>query len=243
LWLLGYPEQAVQRSNEALALAQAREHLFNLVNTLNYCIRLHRWRGERQIVEEWLEASMTLSSEYGFGQQAAIGKIERGFVLTEDGNSEEGLTLMHQGLAAYRATGVVARQPWYLAELAEAHGKVGQAEEGLTALTEALALVNDTNERWWEAELYRLKGELLIQQSSDNAAEAESCFQKAIPIAQNQSAKSWELRAATSLACLWQSQGKRQNAYDLLASVYGWFTEGFDTADLIDAKALLDELA
>jgi predicted ATPase len=243
LWFLGYPEQAVQRSNEALALAQAREHLFNLVNTFNYCIRLHRWRGERQIVEERLEASMTLSIEYGFAQQAAIGKIERGFVLTEHGNSKEGLTLMHQGLAAYRATGVVARQPWYLAELAEAHGKVGQAEEGLTALTEALALVHRTNERWYEAELHRLNGVLLLQQSPDNATEAEACFQKAIAIAQNQSAKSWELRAATSLARLWQSQGNRDEARELLAPVYEWFTEGFDTADLIDAKALLDELS
>jgi tetratricopeptide (TPR) repeat protein len=242
LWLLGYPEQAVQRSNDALALAQARENLFNLVNTLQLCIRLHRWRGERQIVEERLESSLALSTAYGFAMQAAMGKIAWGFVLTEHGDSA-GLALMHEGLTAYRATGSAVRQPWYLAELAEAHGKVGQAEEGLTVLTEALALVNDTNERWWEAELHRLKGELLIQQSSHNAAEAESCFQKAISIAQNQSAKSWELRAATSLARLWQSQGKQQEAYDLLAPVYGWFTEGFDTADLIDAKALLDELS
>jgi predicted ATPase len=131
----------------------------------------------------------------------------------------------------------------YLAELAEVYGKVRQVEEGLAVLTEALALVHSTQERWWEAELHRLKGELLLQQFPDNAAEAESYFHQAISIAQNQSAKSWELRAATSLAKLWQRQGKRQEAYDLLAPVYSWFTEGFDTADLIDAKALLDELA
>ncbi len=122
-------------------------------------------------------------------------------------------------------------------------GKVGQAEEGLRVLTEALDLVDKTSERWWEAELYRLKGELLLQQSQTQHGEAEDCFQQAITIAQRQAAKSWELRAATSLARLWQGQGKTKEAHDLLAPVYNWFTEGFDTADLKDAKALLEELA
>jgi predicted ATPase len=120
---------------------------------------------------------------------------------------------------------------------------MGQPEAGLMALVEALALVDTTGERWYEPELYRLKGILLLQQSSDNQADAETCFHHAISMAQSQQAKSWELRAATSLARLWQQQGKRQEALDLLAPVYGWFTEGFDTADLQDAKALLDELA
>jgi len=119
---------------------------------------------------------------------------------------------------------------------------MGQPEAGLTVLTEALSLADTTGARWYESELYRLKGELLLQQSSDNQAEAEASFHYAIRIAQSQQAKSWELRAATSLARLWQQQGKRQEAYDLLAPVYGWFTEGFDTADLKDAKALLYEL-
>jgi predicted ATPase len=130
-----------------------------------------------------------------------------------------------------------------LALLAEAHGTMGQPEAGLTVLTEALALVDTTGERWYAPELHRLKGELLLQQSSDNQAEAETCFQQAISTARSQQAKSLELRAATSLARLWQQQGKRQEAHDLLAPVYNWFTEGFDTADLQDAKALLDELA
>lgn len=131
----------------------------------------------------------------------------------------------------------------YLALLAEAHGIQGEPEEGLTVLTEALTLTDTTGARWYECECYRLKGELLLQLSSDNQAEAENCFQHAMTVAQNQQTKSLELRAATSLARLWQSQGKRQEAYDLLALVYHWFTEGFDTADLKDAKALLDELA
>jgi predicted ATPase len=143
----------------------------------------------------------------------------------------------------YRATGAEILRPYWLALLAEAQGAIGEPEAGLTALVEALTLVDTTGERWCEAELYRLNGELLLQQHSDNQAEAEKCFHQAIVIAQNQQAKSWELRAATSLARLWQQQGKRQEAYDLLAPVYNWFTEGFDTADLKEAKALLDELA
>ena len=134
-------------------------------------------------------------------------------------------------------------QPCFLALLAEAQGTMEQPAEGLTTLTEALTLVDTTGERWYDSELYRLKGELLLQQNSDNQAEAENCFQHAISIAQSQQAKSWELRATTSLARLWQQQGKRQEAHDLLAPVYGWFTEGFDTADLQEAKALLDALA
>src|SRR5215813_9954975 len=149
---------------------------------------------------------------------------------------------MSQGLRAFRATGTELLRPYWLALLAEAHGTIGYPEAGLTVLTEALALVDTTGERWCEAELYRLKGALLLQQHADNQAEAETCFHRAISLAQTQQAKSWELRVATSLARLWQSQGKRQEAHDLLAPVYGWFTEGFDTADLKDAKALLDEL-
>jgi predicted ATPase len=119
----------------------------------------------------------------------------------------------------------------------------GEPEAGLTVLTEALTRAETIGERWYESELYRLKGELLLQQSSDNDTEAETCFQHAISIAQGQQAKSWELRAATSLARLWHQQGKRQEAHDLLAPLYHWFTEGFDTLDLMDAKALLEALA
>jgi predicted ATPase len=158
------------------------------------------------------------------------------------GQSEEGIAQLRQGLTGYQATGAVQKRPYFLAMLAEAYKKAEQIEEGLIVLAEALAFAEKTEECWYEAELHRLRGELLLQQSADNATEAESCFQQAISIAQNQSAKSWELRAATSLARLWQSQGKRAEARALLAPVYGWFTEGFDTADLQEAKALLDEL-
>ena len=163
--------------------------------------------------------------------------------LAAQGQVAQGMTQMRQAL-----TLIIVRQvqsigfPLSLAWLAEACGQAGEVEEGLLTLTEALTVVDTTEERMWEAELYRLKGELLLQQSSDNQPKAETCFHKAIAIAQSQHAKSWELRAATSLARLWQQQGKRQEAHDLLAPIYGWFTEGFDTADLQEARALLDAL-
>jgi predicted ATPase len=150
---------------------------------------------------------------------------------------------MQQGLAAWRATGAEVMRPYHLALLAEASAKGGQIEEGLTLLTEALAMANAKGERRWDAELYRLKGEVLLARSAEHYAEAETCFRQALDIAHRQQAKSWELRTAMSLARLWQQQGKRQEAHDLLAPVYNWFTEGFDTADLHEAQALLDALA
>jgi predicted ATPase len=150
---------------------------------------------------------------------------------------------MHQGLAAWRATGAEVFRSHYLALLAEAYGKAGQAAQGLTTLAEALAVVEGTGERWWEAELHRLRGELLWQYPKARPEEVEACFQQALDIARRQEAESLELRAAMSLVRLWQQQGKRAAAYELLAPIYGWFTEGFDTADLHEAKALLEALA
>jgi predicted ATPase len=146
-------------------------------------------------------------------------------------------------MATWRAMGTEIAWPLWLAFLAEAYGKMGQAAEGLTVLAEARALVHKTDERWWEAELCRLTGQLLLQQALANAPEAEAHFHQALAVARHQQAKSLELRAAMSLSRLWQQQGKRQEAHDLLAPIYGWFTEGFDTADLQEAKALLDALA
>jgi predicted ATPase len=153
---------------------------------------------------------------------------------------------MHQGLTAYRATGAEVRRPYYLALLAETYGKVGQPSKGLSVLAEALELVDRTDERWWEVELHRLKGELLLAQAGGrgpNVEEAEACFHQAGIVARQQQAKSLELRAAVSLGRLWRQQGKNAEAYDLLAPIYGWFTEGFDTPDLRQARALLEELS
>ena len=162
---------------------------------------------------------------------------------TTGGQVKEGIAQLSDGLRALQATGAESARPYFLSLLAEAYGIQGEPEEGLAVLTEALTRVDTTGERWYEPELYRLKGALLLQQDSAKQVEAEDCFQQAITVAQNQQAKSLELRAATSLARLWQGQGKRGEARQVLGDVYGWFTEGFDTADLKDAKALLDELA
>ena len=171
-----------------------------------------------------------------------FGSMLNGWALAHQGQTKEGIEQIHQGLIATRAKGSELWRPYWLALLADVHGITGQLEAGLTVLAEALTLVDTTGERWYEPELYRLRGELLLQQSSDNQVEVEACFHKALDIARNQQAKSFELRTATSLARLWQQQGKRQEAHDLLAPVYHWFTEGFDTLDLKDAKALLEEL-
>src|SRR5262249_34613893 len=242
LWCLGYPDQALARSHEAVTLAQQLAHPFSLADALSGAAIFHQLRREARCTQKRAEAAITLAMEQEFQYFMAFDSILRGWAVAYQGQAQEGIEQINQGLMDYRATGAELLRPYFLALLAEAHGTMEQPEEGLTALTEALTFAETTGERWYEPELYRLKGELLLQQSSDNQAEAENCFQQAIAIAQNQQAKAWELRAATSLARLWQQQGKRQEAYDLLAPVYGWFTEGFDTADLIDAKALLDEL-
>jgi predicted ATPase len=243
LCVLGYSDQALARNHEAVTLAQQIRHPFSLGFALVFAAIVHQFRCEGRAVQERAEAVISLAKEQGFPYWMAFGALMRGWAVAHQGQVKEGIEQMTQGLRAYRATGAEINQPYFLALLAEAHGTMGQLESGLTILTEALPLVDTTGECWYETELYRLKGELLLQQSPDYHIEAESCFQHAISTAQNQQAKSWELRAATSLARLWQFQDKRQEAYDLLAPVYNWFTEGFDTADLQEAKQLLDELA
>lgn len=222
-----------------MTLAQALSHAYSLAMALVHNVILYQLLREDHIVQERTDRQVALSQEQGFPYWESIGMTQRASVHTEQGQRVDGL---YQGLATYHATGAVIWRPYFLALVAEACRIANRGEEGLRVLDEALTVVDKTGERWYEPELYRLKGELLLQQNSSNQAEAESCFSQAIRIAQSQQAKSWELRAATSFARLWQQQGKRQEAHDLLAPVYGWFTEGFDTADLKDAKALLDAL-
>jgi predicted ATPase len=202
----------------------------------------HQYRREACGTQERAEAAISLAKAQGSAPWMAHGAILRGWALAHQGQAQEGIEQLQQGVIAYSATGAELFRPYWLALLAEAQGTLGEPETGLTVLMEALTVVDKTGVRWYESELYRLQGALLLQQNSDNQADAETCFTQAITIAQNQQAKSWELRASTSLARLWQQQGKRQEAHDLLAPVYGWFTEGFDTADLQDAKALLEAL-
>jgi predicted ATPase len=249
LWHLGYPDQSLKRSHEALALAQELSHPFSLAFAFASAAFLHQYHRAGQSSRERAEATIALSSDQGFPFWLAIATILRGWALAEQGQAEEGIGQIRQGMAAYWATGAEMFRPFYLALLAEAYGKGGQAEEGLSVLAEALEFVHKTGERYYEAELYRLRGELTLVQSSVQRLESsvqkegEECFLKALDIARQQQAKSWELRAATSLARLWQQQGKTAEAHKLLSEVYNWFTEGFDTKDLQEAKALLDELA
>jgi predicted ATPase len=269
LWHLGYLDQALKRIYEALSLAQERDHPFSLAFALFLDSTLHQRRRDVQVTQEKARMLITLSQEQGFPTFVTWGGKLRGWALAGQGQVEEGITQMRQGMAAWRDTGAEMWRAHWLALLAEVYGKVGQAEEGLTALVEALAVVDKTGERFYEAEMYRLRGELTLhsktslrqvsdksQTSQDKSeesnaqilnptaqSEAEACFLKAIKIAQRQQAKSLELRAATSLARLWQQQGKRAEAHKLLSDVYNWFTEGFDTKDLQEAKTLLAELS
>jgi class 3 adenylate cyclase/predicted ATPase len=261
LWLCGYPDQALKRGHEARSLARELAHPNSLGGALSVTTFVHQFCRDKQTVSEQAEAVITLSTEHGLPFWLAPGTILRGWALAEQGQGEKGITQIHQGLAAWRATGAEAICPHFLALLAEAYGKVGQTEKGLNTLAEARALVDKTGERVYEAELHRLKGELTLQQqskveshkskvpntqhltpSTQAEAEAEACFLKAIEIARKQQAKSLELRATMSLARLWQQQGKGDEARQMLATIYNWFTEGFDTMDLKEAKALLEEL-
>jgi predicted ATPase len=243
LWVLGYPDQAVQWDQEALAQAQALAHPYSLANTLASSCTLHCALREWQTTQARVEAILALATEHGFARYMAIGAFWRGKLLAMQGQEAEGIVQMRQALAALRDTGTAVQMSSRLAQLAVTYGQRGQAEEGLHLLAEALMIVENTEGREVEAELHRLHGELLLQQAVPDVPHTEARFQRALAVARRQGAKSWDLRAAMSLARLWQRQGKQNEAYQLLAEVYGWFTEGFDTAGLQEAKALLEELA
>jgi len=194
-------------------------------------------------VHEHAEAAVTLATAQGFPQWAAQGTILWGWALAMQGQGEEEIAQVRQGIAAYRATGAAVFVPYFCTLLAEVCDHLGHTADGLQALAEAHTLVEQQEERYWEAEIARLRGVLLLRQPGTPPAEAEAWLQRALDVARRQEAKALELRAAMSLALLWQQQGKRMEARELLAPIYGWFTEGFDTADLQEAKALLETLS
>jgi class 3 adenylate cyclase/predicted ATPase len=242
LWNLGYPDQARNMGQQALALGEESSHPFSLGFALCYVAGLHQFCRERQRVEELAEAAIRLSTEHGLVLWLTVTTALQGWALADRGQREEGIAKMRQGLADYQAIPQGLHQPYLMALLAEAYGGVGQPAEGLTLLDEALALVDQGELRYYEPELYRLKGELSLMGGQEEVA-VEADFRQAIDIARRQSAKWLELRAATSLSRLWLKGGKPDKARQLLADVYNWFTEGFDTGDLLEAKALLDEMA
>jgi predicted ATPase/class 3 adenylate cyclase len=237
LWLLGYPDQAVASIQAALVLAQQLAHPLSLSMALRWAAEVHHLRREAPQTRTHAEAAITIATDQGFPEQVAMATPLRDWGLAAYGQGEESIAQLHQSLAANRT------RLDYLALLAEAFAQVGQITAGLEALAEGLATVVKSGGRCWEAELYRLRGELLLQQTATQPEEAEACFQQALDIARRQQAKSLELRAAMSLSRLWQRQGKHVEARELLAPIYDWFTEGFNTADLQEAKALLEMLS
>jgi adenylate cyclase len=241
LWILGYPDQALERIQRTLSLAQERGHLSTSVMALHHAALGHVLRREPRIAQELVEAGLTLSNEHGFGLWTALLTIQLGQALAQSGQEAKGIVHMEEGTKAARAAGS-GNDVLHLSALAEAYGKTGRVAEGLKLIAEALVAVGDTGEHPNGPELHRIKGELLITLDASNHGEAERCFRDAIERAQRHAAKSWELRATTSLARLLAAQGGRDEARTMLADIYNWFTEGFDTADLKDAKALLDQL-
>jgi predicted ATPase len=227
----------------ARELGQQLAHPHSLTYALHHAALVHQFRREGQATQEQAEAEIALSRDQEFSLFAALGTILRGWALFDQGQEAEGLAQMRQGLDAWQTMGAELVRPYYLALLAEVYGRAGQAEEGLKMLAEAQTAMGKSGVRVYEADLLWREGELLLALSAEHHVEAAASFQQALEVARRQEAKSLELRAAMSLSRLWQRQGKRDEARALLAPIYGWFTEGFDTADLQEAKALLEELS
>src|SRR5262249_147090 len=242
LWLLGYPEQALARVHEALALVHELSHPYSLAWAQCFAAFVSQFRRDVPAVHEQAKAAVALATEQRFPLLVAYGTSLRGWALALHGQGEEGMAQVRQGIAAVRATGAAVLVPYLCTVLADVCGHLGHTEDGLQTLAEAHTLGEQQEERWWEAEICRLRGVWLLRHPGTPQAEAETWLQRALDVARRQEAKSLELRAAMSLSRLWQHQGKRTAAYDLLAPIYGWFTEGFDTADLQEAKALLEAL-
>lgn len=242
LWLRGYPEQATHAIQQMLIRSQQRTH-YHRSHGLIMSAHLHQWCGEPHVVHEQVEACVALAREHVFPSVLAIGKIFQGWVQVQQGQHREGIEQIHRGITDYRAMGAEISRTFFLALLAECYHKTGDIEAGFQTLTEATALADKNGESWWESELYRLRAQLLLQQVTPDVTQAESALNQAVVVARSQSAKSLELRATMSLCYLWQQQGKRNQAHDLLGKIYRWFTEGYDTADLKKAKSLLNKLA
>jgi predicted ATPase len=252
LWMLGYADQAVTMSQRALALAQELSHTASLTFAMFLAAVVHQCRREAQHVQEQAEAVIALSREHGFAHWVGGGMLLRGWALAQQGVMEEGIAQLQEGHSVWLALGTELGKTQILARLAEAYGQAGRTAEGLRVLDEALAALHKNAERHYEAELYRLQGDLVLQHAMTqqglgtrpvaDPGEAEMHFRRAIDVARRQQAKFQELRAVMSLSRLWQRQEKYRAARSTLEEIYHWFTEGFDTPDLRNARALLDAL-
>ena len=239
---MGYADQAIAESRQALEYARELSHPYTLAYALHVNCIFHQLRCDETILSERSEELVELATEQGFPHLRGSGRCFRAWAtIALEGSIEDAISEMRDGLAEKRATGAEVKVPYYFGLLAEAHRRINQTMEGLMLLSDALELVERTGEHWYEAELYRLRGEMLIKNGDRGGA--EPWFSDALATTKKYGAKLFELRAAMSLARLWRDQGKVQQARELLAPVYGWFTEGFETRDLKEAKALLAELA
>jgi predicted ATPase len=242
LWQLGYPDQALQRTIEAFALAQQLSHPRSLARVSWFTGLFHQFRRDVRAAQDFADSVLVLSAKHGITEWSPWATSVRGWTAAAQGRHEEGIAQLRHGMAISRATGLELLRPHFLRMLAEANLAAGRLNDAQDALTEALAIADQHQELSTEPEIYRLRGEPILRQEDSNIAEAKRCFERAIEIARKQSAKSWELRASTSLARLLDKQGQRDQARAMLADIYNWFTEGFDTADLKDINTLLEEL-
>jgi predicted ATPase len=242
LWSLGYPEAALADVDRAVEAARDTGQAATLMFALAHCAWPCAWTGNDVAAEGLLREAVALAEQTGGLQWKGQGRAALGCVLTLKGNPAEAIDLITSGLADCRAAGITVWQPLIFSHLAGAHTDLGQFDEAWRWLGEALASVESTTEKWAEAEIRRVAGEIALRSPAPDAARAVSHFAAALAIARRQQAKSWELRTATGCARLMREQGRAREAHDLLAPVYGWFTEGFATKDLKEAKALLDEL-
>ena len=243
LWLLGYPDAALQDADCALMEARQIEHAATLMFTLNFPILTNTYCGNYDAANDHIDELVALAEEKGAPFRKAEGVLRRGYILTLTGKAATAVEMVSTGIDLWRSAGSTIFTPEQEFMLAIAHADSDQFDEAWDCIGKAMAAMQATGERWCEAEANRVAGEIALKSPEHDVAKAQTYFKRALAVARQQQAKSWELRASMSLARLWRDQGKRDEARELLAPVYGLFTEGFDTHDLIEAKALLDELA
>jgi predicted ATPase len=240
--VLGYPVAALADAEQAITNAREIGQTATLMYALGNTSFTHIFCGNYATASALVDELIPVADEKGAVQWKAYGMLVRGWILALTGRPLDTVQMLTSGLMSWRSTGATQWVPLYLSYLARAYAELGQFDDTWRSIREATTAVEITEERWLEAEVYRAAGEIALMSPQPDAAKAEAYFERALAVARQQQAKSWELRAAMSMARLWRDQGKRNEARDLLAPVYGWFTEGFDTLDLKEAKALLDEL-
>jgi predicted ATPase len=242
LWYLGYPAAALADANQAVIEAREIGHAATLMTALAIVAQTHIFCGNYSAATTIISELVAIAEEKGSPFWKSYAVAIEGFLSAVSGNASAAVQIIAAGIAALQSTGGTTSVPWFLATLARAYADLGQFDDAWCSFDKAIEMIEIGKEKRWEAEVNRIGGEIALVSPEADAAQAEAYFNRALTVAREQQAKSWELRAAMSMARLWRDQGKRQQAHDLLAPVYGWFTEGFDTLDLKEAKALLGTL-